>query len=147
MELLESAFPFIRTVHISAVVLTLFVVFLTDLYALQWLLGWKETLSKRVLRRSHRLVWAGLIATMLAGFLLFLPYASFLFTDTAFRLKMLLVAMLVANALVIGSHIDEAANGPFAALSFQKRAILIASGFISTAGWISAFTAAQFIGL
>lgn len=147
MEFLESAHATILTLHVSAVFFTLGVVVSTDLYALQWVIGWKEALSPKILRRAHRTVWVGLIVTMSAGFLLFLPYDAFLLSDFAFRLKMLFVAMLVVNALVIGSHIDEATKGPFAALTPRKKLVLITSGLVSTGGWIGAFIAAQFIGL
>lgn len=144
---LELAFPFILGVHISAVTLTLAVVVATDLYGLLWVLGKKEVLSQKILIRSHRIVWSGLIATMSAGFLLFLPYASFLITETAFRIKMLLVALLCLNALFIGSHITIAATRSFQSLSTKEKWPLIVSGLVSTTAWIGALTAAQFLPL
>ena len=144
---LESLHGLILTTHIISTVVTMTIVVATDLYGFLWLIGKKETLSVWIVRRAHQLVWAGLLITMSMGALLFLPYASYLLTDTAFQIKLLLIGFLIGNALVIGKHIHIATKRPFATLGRREKAHLVLSGLVSTTGWVGAILAAQFIAL
>lgn len=145
--MIESAHGFILTLHIAATIVTITIVLATDLYALTWLIGKNETLSPTIIRHSHTLVWTGLILTMSMGFLLFLPYAAYLLTDLAFRIKLFLILFLIVNAFVIGKHMHHATSQPFASLHKKDKVALLLSGAVSSFGWIGAIVAAQFIAL
>lgn len=133
--------------HIAAVFSTLALVIIADIHGLLWVLGRLHTLPLQRMILLHRLVSAGLIITIIAGALMFVGYAPYLVTLWAFRIKMLFVLMLVVNAFVIKKHLHIAAQHPFADLPHTTKITLVASGIVSSAGWVGALIAAQFLGL
>lgn len=132
-------------IHIAAVILTLFFVVIADKEGVAWMRGKKETLSLRTTKLLHRLVWAGLIVTAVAGFLMFLEAPEYFLADTAFRIKVFFVVMLFINAFVIQKFMHLAVNKPFRELTDREKTPLLLSGAVSVCGWIGSLIAAQFI--
>ncbi|MFT5036754.1 MAG: hypothetical protein ACI9VM_000318 [Candidatus Azotimanducaceae bacterium] len=147
MEFLASIHYILLPAHIVGVLITISIVVISDVYGSLWIIGKKEFLSKVLLHKLHISVWIGLIITSLAGFGMFLPYSEFLLTDPAFRIKVLFIAFLVINALVIKSHIHIPTVRSFASLARKERVPLLLRGIVSTTSWIGALIATQFIGL
>lgn len=134
------------TIHVTSVIITLFFVVVADLHGLAWILGKLKTLPEKRMAVLHGIVWVGLITTIVAGFLMFTTYSEYLLSLPAFRIKMLLVGMLVLNALFIGKHLRIATETSFAGIPAKEKVILLVSGAVSTVGWIGALIAAQFLG-
>jgi len=130
------------TVHVTAVTLTLIIVVIADVHGLLWLLGKKETLPKARMEFFHKLVWFGLGVTLFAGFMMFKSYPDYLLSLSAFRFKLLFVALLVINAFFIGKHVQLVSQMPFRDVSPAKKKALLMSGAVSTLCWIGAYTMA-----
>ena len=134
-------------VHITTVFALITTVIVTDIAALLWVAGKKETLSFGVLRTLHMLVWVGLVLMMLSGGTMFLSYREYLLSVPAFYIKMGFVSALVVNAFVIGKHLHIASERSFASLSRVERRPLLISGIVSTVSWIGVVSAALMLGL
>lgn len=94
----------------------------------------------------HTAVWTGLAITLCAGLLMFSTYSAYLLSLPAFRIKMILIVMLIINAIFIGQHMRKATEQTFVSLPKTEKISLVVSGMISTTGWFGAFIAAQFLG-
>ncbi len=134
-------------VHITTVFALITTVIVTDIAALLWVAGKKETLSFGLLRTLHMLVWVGLVLMMLSGGTMFLSYREYLLSVPAFYIKMGFVSALVVNAFVIGKHLHIASERSFASLSREERRPLLISGIVSTVSWIGVVSAALMLGL
>lgn len=137
----------VLSIHISAFIVTIFFVVISDLHALCWVLGFFKKLPKLRMQVFHGIVSAGLTVSILSGFFLFWPERAYLLTDTAFQVKLLLVVLLVLNAWVIHKHMQIAFVNRFRATDLQTKIFLITSGLVSTGGWIGTFFAARAIGI
>lgn len=106
--------------------------------------GKKETLSLRFITWSHRIVWAGLLAMIGTGLILFSQSAEYFLVEPIFLLKMGFVATLVINGFLIGSLSAVAATTPYNALDKATQRKLFISGILSSIGWIGAATIGLF---
>jgi len=145
LEFLAS-FP-LANVHVTFVFITLGLVVLADSHGLLWLLGKLETLPRQRMELLHKLIWIGLSIVLISGGGMFLLYQEYLVNITAFWIKMTFVSALLINAFFIGKLAHKSYNRPFVLLTHEERMPMFISGAISTAAWIGAFLAAQFLGL
>jgi len=125
-------------VHILTVIFSLCVVFMADKEALSWILGRKYVLGKRRVAIFHYLTWACLATLTVSGAFLALPMLSYLLTQPLFIMKLLFVAILLINAILIGRFSDIAIERPFAELTWDETMPLFTSGAISFFGWSGA---------
>jgi hypothetical protein len=125
-------------VHIFAVLFSLCVVFLADKDALAWVMGWKQTLGTKRVAIYHWLTWAGLLSVIGSGAYLALPQLSYLLTQPLFIMKILFVAILFINAILIGRFAKIATERAFSALTWEETMPLFVSGAISFFGWSGA---------
>ncbi|MDC1205413.1 hypothetical protein N8083_01035 [Candidatus Pacebacteria bacterium] len=145
MEYIESLFTTILPLHIGAVLVSLGIIFCSDIYGALWVFGKIDTLNRKIIAWFHTIAWAGLIIISITGVLLFLPYSQSLLSEFAFRLKILFLMFITINGLVIGRHMNIASIHSFASLSWRKRILLLVSGTVSITGWIGSYIAAHFV--
>jgi hypothetical protein len=124
--------------HVLTVVFSLCVVFLADKEALFWILGRKTVLSVKTVAVYHWLTWAGLATLVLSGAYLALPQLSYLLSQPLFIMKLLFVAVLLLNAVLIGRFSHIATERAFSALTWHEMMPLLTSGAISFFGWTGA---------
>ncbi len=124
-------------VHIASIFFAGAVLLFADHDAFDWVLGKKQTLSHARMVLLHYLMWAALLSLIISGTLLFLPQASYLLHTPLFVIKLLFVAILVLNAILIGNLMHVAPKRPFSSLSLEEKLELYASGAISSFGWVS----------
>jgi hypothetical protein len=94
----DLMFPVIETVHVLAITLLAGTVAIVDLRLLGLILK-RERVSE-VAGQVLPLTWAGFAVMLLSGLLLFLAEAAKSYTNTAFRLKMLLMMIAGINPLI-----------------------------------------------
>jgi len=129
-------------VHVSILALTALVILFADHEAFQYMTGKKQTLDPKKTKLLHNLVWVGLLGMIGTGLWMTWPNTLFLFTVPGFQIKAAFIAALFVNAFFIGSLMKLAFEKPFASLSQAEKTKLMLSGFVSTAGWLGATTAA-----
>ena len=122
--------------HIALVFYSFGVIFFADKEAFAWMRGLKQTLDARHLTLLHALMWLGLAGLIASGLSLFLPMANYLLHEPLFIMKLLLVAILIVNALLIGRLLHIATTRPFASLTGDEKLALFASGATSVVGWV-----------
>ena len=95
------------TTHVLAVLFSLTTVFAADKDALAWMRGKKKILNARRVQFFHVLTWSGLIVLSVTGAILSYPMLRYLLGQPLFIMKLLFVAILFVNAILIGrfSHI------------------------------------------
>lgn len=133
--------------HVLAMIATLILVVISDVMALRWWYGWQETLSYQTMRNLHYAVASGLSISIVTGALMASSAFSYLLTQPAFVLKMVLVLLLAINALVIHGHLILATERSYSSLKPSERRKLLLSGGASTLGWMGVLIASQFFAL
>ncbi|MEK7531057.1 MAG: hypothetical protein AAB573_04285 [Patescibacteria group bacterium] len=128
-------------IHLSILTLTVLVILYTDHMAFQYVRGTRETIDVKLATRLHMTVWVGLIGMIATGLWMAYPALSMLITMSLFQLKMGFVALLVCNAIFIGTLIPVSVT-PYAQLSNRQKTPLMIGGALSTIGWIGAITCA-----
>jgi hypothetical protein len=135
-------FPAIETVHLLGMALLVAAIGAFDLRLLGWLLR-----RERVSNLGRRLVpwaWAGFAVQVLTGTLLFSSEAIKVYTNPAFRLKMLLILLAGIQALVFHRTVYRGVA------KWDDSGVLPAgakiSGFVSLVLWIGVVAAGRFIG-
>jgi hypothetical protein len=131
--------------HIFAALFSFSVVFAADKEALSWMRGKKQTLQVKRLRTFHILTWCGLLALAFTGAILSYPMLSFLLSQPLFIMKLLFVATLFVNAVLIGKLSSVATERPFSNLSVHDRMRLMTSGAVSSFSWIAALILALLV--
>lgn len=126
-------------VHVLSIGFVIAVITMADKEALAWMRGKKSVLDRRSLHNLHVMTWVGLLALIASGVTLFWDRKEYLLTQPLFIMKMLFVAVLVVNGILIGRLMNIALEKPFADLSPKKKVELFASGMISSLSWIGAF--------
>jgi uncharacterized protein DUF6644 len=91
-------FPIIETIHVLAITLLVGTIAILDLRLLGWALK-REPVS-RVASGVLPLTWAGFAVMFVSGFLLFWSEAAKSYGNPAFRLKLLLLALVGLNPLI-----------------------------------------------
>lgn len=135
-------FPAIETVHLLGMSLLVGAIFVFDLRLLGWAL-----LRVRVSQLAQRVLpwtWVGFALQVVTGVLLFSSESVKIYTNPAFRLKILLIALAGVQAGVFHWMVyrgvaawDEGAATPISAKL---------SGAISLLLWIGVVAAGRFIG-
>ena len=135
-------FPAIETVHLLGMALLVAAIGAFDLRLLGWLLR-----RERVSNLGRRLVpwaWAGFAVQVITGTLLFSSEAIKVYTNPAFRLKMLLILLAGIQALVFHRTVY------LGVAKWDDSGVLPAgakiSGFVSLVLWIGVVAAGRFIG-
>lgn len=131
--------------HGTIFLATAAVIIYSDHHGLLYFLGKKQTLSANFVKWSHKLVWTGLLLMITTGLALMLPAWEYYLTEIAFYAKMGFVAVLVMNAIAIGTLSKKASLTPFASLSSSEKKTLLVSGALSFTGWIAAASIGFFI--
>lgn len=133
------------TLHILSLLFSLGLIASADNQAFAWIRGKKTTLNKKLMHRLHVCMWTGLLLLIGSGLMLFLPMASYLLTQPLFAVKMLFVAILVVNGILIGRLMETAVQRPFASLSRAEKLPLFTSGAVSTFSWACAVLVAFYL--
>jgi len=130
-------------VHLTILSITVLGIAFTDIYGLLWVLGKKETLDIKILRRMHLFVWAGLLGMIATGIYMILPSAGAYWGLELFKWKMLFVIILCINAWFIGKHMEIAGSTSWKNVSVKTKRTLVISGLASTGSWTAAFVLAK----
>ncbi len=130
------------SVHIFSVIFSLCVVALADKQAFAWLRGKPAILNTKKVAVYHWLTWAGLVTTITSGFYLALPQIWYLLSQPIFIMKLLFVAILLINAILIGRFSHTATTRPYAELTWDETVPLFMSGALSFFGWAGALVLA-----
>jgi hypothetical protein len=125
------------SIHVFAVLFSLVVVFIADKGALAWMRGKQQLMSARRVRVLHALTWGALTVLVISGAIIAFPMLNYLLTQPLFIMKMLFVAVLLVNAVLIGKLSEYAVREPFAQLTHHDRMRLITSGTVSSFSWIA----------
>ncbi len=124
--------------HILSFGFVLGVTAIADKDAFAWIRGKKQTLDAALMHQYHVMIWAGLIALIVSGTILFYPMRVFLLQDLLFDVKLLFVGILLVNGVLIGRLLHVALEKPFAELTGYEKRALFASGAISALSWVCA---------
>jgi hypothetical protein len=134
-------FPAIETLHLLGMAALVGTIVVFDLRLLGWTLR-----HERVSELAGRLLpwsWAGFAVQVVTGALLFTSEAVKVYTNPAFRVKMLLIFLAGVHALIFWSVYRDLA-------SWDDRGVLPAgakvAGFVSILLWIGIVAAGRFIG-
>lgn len=124
-------------VHVALVFVAFGVIFFADHEVFGWVRGTKPTLSPSRMRYIHHATWATLLSLIATGTLLLLPQASDLLSQPLFIMKLLFVAILIVNAILIGRLVPLTLTRTFASLTWEERLPLFTSGAVSVFSWVS----------
>ena len=123
--------------HLLALAVSAVFILAADHAGWQYFRGTKATLPLTRITFYHRAVWVGLLGMILTGALLLVEDPDVL-EEGAFYVKLLMVAALVVNGVLIGKLSHVAATTPFANLDQHTRAKLLLSGVVSASCWLGA---------
>ncbi len=135
-------FPSLETLHLLGMSALIGTVVAFDLRLLGWMLRGVSVgvLAKRLLPWS----WLGFAVQVLTGTLLFMSEAVKVYSNPAFRLKMLLIVLAGVQALIFHRIVNRRAA------TWDQTGVLPASaktsGIISLLLWFGIVTAGRFIG-
>jgi hypothetical protein len=134
-------FPAIETVHLLGMTILVGTAAAFDLRLLGW--GLQRTRVADLVRRLLPWTWVGFGLQVVTGGLLFSSEASKMYVNPAFRLKMLLIILAGAQALIFqlvaGRKVDawdERAAVPIAARIGGLISILLWIGVVAAGRWI-----------
>jgi hypothetical protein len=135
-------FPAIETVHLLGMAALVGTVSVFDLRLLGWVMR-----GKRVSELGARLLpwaWAGFVVQVITGVILFSSEAVKVYGNPAFRVKMLLIVLAGAHALIFhwGVEQDVAVLDGSAVLPAKAKV----AGGTSILLWIAIVAAGRFIG-
>jgi hypothetical protein len=134
-----------KIVHLSILICTAIIILFADEQGFAWMRGKVSLLDPRRMRWLHRLMWTGLAGMIVTGLIQFLPAYEYYLAEPTFIMKMCFVGILVFNGILIGRLQHIATERPFASLSTAEKMPLLASGAISTIGWVSAALIGYFL--
>jgi hypothetical protein len=135
-------FPLIETVHLFGIILLVGSTSVLDLRLLG--LTMKRESVSRTAGRLLPWAWVGLAVQVTTGFVLFASEATRCWQNSAFRIKMVMLALAGLNALIfhvtvyrrVGSW-DEAAVTPVGAKLAGGLSILLWFGIVAAGRWIA----------
>ena len=135
-------FPVIETLHLLGMAALVGTIAVFDFRLLGWMLP-----RQRVSELARRLLpwsWAGFAVQVVTGALLFTSEAVKVYSNPAFRLKMLLILLAGVHALIFHGTIyrDVATRDDSAVLPWRAKV----AGFVSILLWIGIVAAGRFIG-
>ena len=126
------------TLHLASLFGVGAVILAADRNVFAWIRGKKIVLRESRLRLLHALTWLCLVSLIATGTIMAYPMRSYLLSDPAFIEKMLFVAILAVNALLIGRLMGLATKRSYASLSRHEKAPLFMSGAVSLFSWLAA---------
>jgi hypothetical protein len=135
-------FPAIETVHLLGIIVLVGTVAAFDLRLLGWAL--ERTPVSDLARRLLPWAWVGFGIQVVTGALLFSSEAAKMYVNPAFRLKMLLICLAGAQALIF-----QLAAGRSLAAWDERAAVPVPArigGLISMLLWIGVVAAGRWIG-
>lgn len=132
-------------IHVAALLVTLYFIFHADKMAFSWMRGERQTLDMKEVRKHHWIISIGLAVLIITGGLMFLGHTNRLLSNPAFIAKMVFVAFLVINSVVIHFLMDIAETRTYKSLSNKEKFPLLISGAVSTIGWLGAIVCAAFL--
>jgi hypothetical protein len=131
----DNAFPIVETVHVLGITLLAGTVAVVDLRLLG--LIFKRDKASTIAGQVLPLTWAGFIVMLVSGLLLLAAEAEKDYGNTAFRVKMLLLALAGVNPLVFHSTIyksvgawDDLPRTPWRARAAAVVSLTLWSGII-----------------
>src|SRR4051812_8735156 len=131
----ENAYPLIETVHVLSIAVIVGTVVAVDLRVLGLIL--KTEPVTRVGKALLPTTWYGFLIMLLTGLPLFAAQAVHLYSNPAFRLKVLLLVLTGINALLFHittyrtvSSWDDANTAPLIARAFAVTSIALWSAII-----------------
>lgn len=133
-----TLYNFIFYLHLASLSAAVCGILYADRAGLQWMRGSRRTLEPQTLRVLHAVMSLTLCALILTGLYLFWPVRQYLLHQPRFLLKLLFIACLVLNSLVIDRLMGVAATLPYAELSGKGKAVLGVSGAVSALCWAGA---------
>ena len=133
------------TIHLITISITAIFILIADHNGLQYIRGEKQTLDLAQMKKLHYIVMFGLILKIITGGLMFKDQWGELMGESAFYIKMLMVAALVANSFVIGNLMHMATVKPFSTLSQSEKTKLLISGAVSGFCWLGAGIIGMFV--
>ena len=135
-------FPAIETVHLLGMAALVGTVTVFDLRLLGWMM--RQERVSALARRLLPWTWAGFAVQLATGVALFLSEAVKVYTNPAFRLKMLLIVFAGLHALFfhkfVYRNVGTWDDGTVLPMSARV------SGFVSILLWLGVVAAGRFIG-
>jgi hypothetical protein len=135
-------FPAIETVHLLGMAALVGTVVVFDLRLLGWILR-RERISE-LARRLLPWSWVGFAVQVVTGALLFASEAVKIYTNPAFRVKMLLIFLAGVQALIFHRTVYRSVE------TWDDSSVLPAgakvAGFVSILLWVGVVAAGRFIG-
>ena len=132
-------------IHVASLLFSVCVMLFADKQVLSWMRGKSETLNAKTVHLTHMLMWVGLGGLMVTGVIMLIPQWEYLKHEPLFLMKMLFVAVLVTNGVLLGRLAPIATERSFASLSLKDKIPLFVSGGISLTAWIGAFVLAKML--
>jgi len=135
-------FPAIETVHLLGMAALVGTITVFDLRLLGWMM--RQERVSALARRLLPWTWAGFALQVATGVMLFLSEAAKVYTNPAFRLKMLLIVFAGLHALFFHRFVyrNVATWDAGNVLPLGARV----SGFVSILLWLGIVAAGRFIG-
>jgi hypothetical protein len=140
----EDVYPLIETAHVLAISLAIGTVVTVDLRLLGWIL--RDQPVSRVTRALLPYTWLGFTVMLITGVPLFAAEAMKLYFNPAFRLKLVLLALAGANALLFHLTTKESPSLPpgssrshLRVRLFAMASIILWSGIIVSGRLIAVF--------
>ena len=127
----------LSTLHLVLLIITAPVILYADHMGFMYFTGKVKTLSLKKVQWVHRLVTAGLVLLIITGVLLTLPMWAYMLENPYFYTKIAFVITLFLNGLFIGKLMEKATTVPFAQLSKDEKNVLLISGAVSGASWVT----------
>jgi len=94
----DNAFPIIESVHVLSITLLIGTIAVLDLRMLGVIL--RQVPVTRVARNVFPLTWTGFCVSVMSGFLLFWSEAAKMYTNPAFRIKIVLLLLAGLNPFI-----------------------------------------------
>lgn len=124
--------------HLFGMALGLGGVAVTDYISLKLMKSFPLSTREAVIMKSiSRVIWFGLVIAIVSGFFLYLPAAERLNESPKFLMKLIVVAVILVNGLVLNLYISPKLSG--GSVSHRFRKVAYALGSISGVSWLSAF--------
>ena len=133
-------YPTLETLHYFGLALVVGGILLTDLR----LLGFAASLPLKSMLGLLRFVWAGFVINVLSGTLIFIYGAANFSTNTAFRVKMVLLLLAGINALIFtraaarsGDLWIDSGRVPPAIKAVATASVILWIGVVTAGRWMA----------
>lgn len=124
------------TLHLISLIITAPVILYADHMGFRYFTGKTQTLSKKIVEWTHRLVTLGLMLLIITGTLITIPMWDVMLAEPLFYVKIAFVMALILNGLFIGQLMKKATDTPYINLSNEEKRFLLTSGTISICAWV-----------